>query len=710
MRAFMTKTITYRWTVLDATAAWLAHVIDIWATPYRVKPRDVEGGRHGFTLGLPLLSSDGFRGTHGDIGYSVGQDVTFSLGLTIDPPSVQRFFREGYEWVDVPEEVSTSGKTIQQLLIALYQHDKERFAHFDPALVVGTYMAGVAVNWPQMIPNSPFKIPAFALNPYNQPWGDLIMLHFDYWGNTNLRAALINDLVGGGGAADVFMDIATGLGSALLWILSNDPWTGVWGRITPLALPSEQGEHKIKKVLARKALRGAPIQALPTTREQGGNSTTTGRTVKVMSLPPPRIELDGFGRQTIWPIRDPVPLLPQPFGRRMHESKLRFRITLALGATNTRIEILRGDSVYYREVHQLGEFILPGVHIWSWDGYDQDGVFDSEVLKGSEWTARVTVTDLHGRTSVGVTHFSAAPDKHRWVDCRIDSESKQIDVTVWNQFLNPSDIRLFDAGLKIDNLSNLVDAGAGWMGNLASPAGGGGINALLPSLMNAFPGPAGSQFNGLLEEFRKLFVKEGTGSDPNSAGSRAVSQFAGLVPGMLNTGEIEAGSELGRIFQGSDLDEESFRRLRTAVMDGIQRHWSRTLKMEAGEWNLKVSAKERANDATRTYLSSMGGVISLREAKDRNRSFNLALVEGLPVFNIWDPAKALPEEQVQNGWITNVDAPYGLTGAHELGHQVLIDRKDWLFSITHKGTSTIGQQSLSMANGDSRNAPNVIAT
>ncbi len=697
-----TQVINYRWTVLDATAAHLSHIIDIWATPYRVRPRDVEGGRHGFSLGLPGLASEGFRSSAVDMGYDVGDLVSFSLGLTIDPPSVARFFREGYEWVDVPEEVDTADKTIKDVMQACYELDAERFAHFDPKIVYTSWASAAAANWPEMMPKSAFEIPALLLNPYNYPWGDLAMLHFEYWENTDLRAALINDYVADGETegvdwADVFMDIATGLGATIFWLLSNDPWIGVWGKLWPWMVPAEKDEHKLKKVLARKALRGVPIQALPTSPEDDGSSSAEGRTVTVVSLPPPRIELDGFGRQTIKPLRDPVPLLPGPFGRRLRASKLRFRITIPVSAKNTQIEIFRGDSLYYRETHQLGEFILPGVHIWSWDGYDKDDIFDSMALKGGDLSARLTVTDLKGRTAVATMPIATAPDKHRWTDVHIDPAEKQIDVTVFNQFLNPSDMTFFDLDLPVDNLSNLIDGGMGWLADKASPSGGAGMMGMVTSLLDAWPSDAGTQFDDLLEEFRGLFRTEGQGShdeddeDDESEAADGISQYLGLVPGMLNTGKLEVGDELGRIFGGGDLEQPIFDRLRTAVMTGIQRHWSRTVRIEGEDWTLTVNCKERAVDATRTYLSSSGGLIGAMRGSEAHRSFNLSLVEGLPTFNIWTDGKVLDDSHVERGWVTDVDADFAETGAHELGHQVLIERKDWLFSITHKGTSTIGQ-------------------
>ena len=47
---------------------------------------------------------------------------------------------------------------------------------------------------------------------------------------------------------------------------------------------------------------------------------------------------------------------------------------------------------------------------------------------------------------------------------------------------------------------------------------------------------------------------------------------------------------------------------------------------------------------------------------------------------------------VDRGWVTDQYADFAETGAHELGHYVLTERKDFWFSLTHKGTSTWDQK------------------
>jgi len=691
-----TQVINYRWTVLDAAAAQIAVLLDVWATPYRIRPRDLDKGRRGIKLGLPLLDSEGFKASDISGGFNTGELVSFSLGLTADPPSVARFFREGYEWVDVPTEIDISGMKIKEVLEACYEHDAVRFAHCDPKIVYSTYAASAAARWPEMMPISPLRVPGFALNPYNYPWGDLAMLHLEYWDNTDLRAALINQYANFDQpklSQTGWLDALKGLGVFALALLGDDPWTGVWGDLWPWMLPAQEGEYKLKKVLARTALTGVPIQALPTSIAAGGKSKSDSRTVTVVSMPPPRIELDGFGRQTIHPLRDPVGLLPGPFARRPRASKLRFRITIPVPALTTTIEIYRGDSLYYRETHQLGEFLIPGMHIWSWDCYDKDGVFDTMALKGGDLSARLTVTDLKGRTSVTAMPLACGPGSVRWADVRIDSDEQQIDVTTFLHFLAPSEIKLFDLELPVDNLASGLDTAMSWLSDKASPSGGAAMMGMLPSLLDAWPADAGTGFDDLLEELRATFRTEGQGSDPGSAASAAVNKYMGLLPQMLNTGDIDVGSELGRIMSGSDLDQVLFERSRIAIINGIKRHWSRSVTIEGEPWTLTTNCKERAVDAQRNYLASDGGWFGAARKKDGDRAFNAATFgEGLPIFSVWTSRHDCEPADVDRGWLTDEDAKRAEVGAHELGHSVLRERKDFVFSLLHKGTSTAGQK------------------
>src|SRR5947207_291591 len=96
-------TITYTWNQMDVWAAF----IGLSVTPYKI-PSD--------KLNKPKE-------------YNHMQVVDLSLALSTEPATVARFFRDGYEWLDVPADVQAS--SLVDLFSKLWEKDKIKFAHFD---------------------------------------------------------------------------------------------------------------------------------------------------------------------------------------------------------------------------------------------------------------------------------------------------------------------------------------------------------------------------------------------------------------------------------------------------------------------------------------------------------------------------------------------------------------------------------------------------
>lgn len=600
-----TDVVPYRWTNFDRLAAspW-APIPNLHLTPYRIPVSAVSWARD----------------------FAPGDRVDVSLGLTNDPSAVARFFREGYEWIDVPAEVSV-GSNIMGLFEALYAHDRRKFAHLDPALnVVATAASTIA--------NAPGTTIATAIDPNLLPFADLALLHFEHWGNTDLRAAVINDL-------------ST---SFTIPLLDIDPLSTLMTSLVPLAIPTQLRGAKVEKVLARRPVKGVPIRAVPTTQPEPRQ-----KQVRVMTLQPPRIELDRFDRQTLRPLRFTE---WQP-----RASKIRFRIILPVSAYQTRIEILRGTSVYYAETHELGDFVLPGTHLWTWDGYDQDDVLDTTILKQNDLSARLTVVDIHGRTSVATTELGTAPGTVRWVDAKVMPRHRRIEVTVACRFTSPSDLEIAAFRIPLGPLGGALSSMIGGLASIAAPTGVPGASAVgmipgLPSL------PSGGS---LLPPYPGL---------PGPS----------MIPPVLNTNQLAMAVNFPPIL---DLDEERFSRLQTAVMAGIARHWSRTVSLEGVEWTIDVRCQLRNGaDAQWTVLCrSVPEALNDPSIGFGKRSFNLAtFMEGLPIVNIWEDGDDDTSEEV-----TDIDAARARVGAHELGHSVLRELKSFYYSLTHKGTSTIGQ-------------------
>ncbi|MEM9691444.1 MAG: hypothetical protein AAGA56_02775 [Myxococcota bacterium] len=172
---------------------------------------------------------------------------------------------------------------------------------------------------------------------------------------------------------------------------------------------------------------------------------------------------------------------------------------------------------------------------------------------------------------------------------------------------------------------------------------------------------------------------------------------------MLNTGDMSVPLNLPPLM---DLEDEKFARLRSAVIAGVSRHWSRAVTMGGEQWQLFVSCRPRRKDAQLTLLTSSlpSGLqsVGIGDGSELyqgfgSRSVNLASVaEGLPIVNIWDDADDR-EAEAREGRVSDVDALRAYTGAHELGHSVLRERGSFMLSLTHKGTSNIAQQALPTA-------------
>ena len=589
-----TDVVRYRWTELD----WAAARAGLSVTPYKIPASSLEGARD----------------------YALGQTIEVSLGLTTDPPTVARFFRDGYEWVPLPDGVVAL--TLVDLFGALFAKDPVRFAHFDPLLVMAT---AAAHDFDLVKKASPLDL----LDPALQPFADLAWLHFEYWGNGEWRGQVVDDIV----------RPVTTVEPAATWPWGKLPWewphphTAAMIALAPQAIPIDKAGAKLAKVLARSAIRGAPIKAI-------ARASGMPATMHVTSLPPPRIELDGWNRQTFVPFK---------LGEwKLRESKIRFRVTLPLPATRTHFEILHARNVIHSEAHDGGQFVLPGVHIWSWDGYDDDGVLDTALLAKNELSARVTIVDAKGRTSVATTELGSGFDSIRWVEARIDTKSKSVHVAVHARFSNPSDVELTTFHIPLPTLPGGASVG----GSVQAAAAAGGALMPLASASGAIP----------------------------------------EIPG-VPMAELISGDQLAiplRIPSVFDLHPSRFEQFKSDIVAGIAYHWSRSISLDGEPWAISVSCKERAKDSVRTFLAdalssgmSKLGIDGVTLPGDMGeRSTNLAtFAEGLPIIDVWTPNDEFRQH----------------TGAHELGHSVLRETNNFYYSLTHKRTSTVMQVSLPSA-------------
>lgn len=603
-------------------------------------------------------------------GWTKSEPVRIPLGLSLEPAKIARFFREGYEWVKVPEEVPLGGNFIGYFA-KLHAYDDVRFAHLDPLLVTATAARrnvdrvkrmmhstlDVGSSGNSLTPDPTIAAVSQIFSVVKElsngaelvPFEDLVRLHLEYWGNSRLRAAFVNARVPSYPAAkmDVFRTI---------------PFTFMPGQflaktafgvtdLLPEALmaTTEQGDAKLEWVLARKTVSGVPVRTL------GTPSTVSGPRIRVMSIPPPRIELDGFAVQELLPFH----LKEWKTG----ETKLTFRVTIPAPVAKTTIEILEHRKVIYTETKEGGEWIVPGVHLWKWDGYDSDGVFDTILLKSNQLEARVTTTDMYGRVAVGRTKMGTGPGNIRWVDARLDRKKKVAEVTAYVHFRNPSEVEL--TGFKVgvpEALGNFLDGAMKGLSGMESN--------LAPLLPFADEIPDAASLDSLLDDVPLLDMIR-----PPSMAE------------MLNKRTATISLHLPDVF---DLSREDFDTYKNDIVYGIGYHWSRDITVDGEKWELAVSCRERPVDNVPIFL--MKGISDVAKGfgwtqmdpdvgflgsqNTLDRSVNLACFgEGLPILDIWEG----DSDPVRRRQI----------GAHELGHSVLREAYDPFTSATHKGTTSV---------------------
>ena len=101
-------------------------------------------------------------------------------------------------------------------------------------------------------------------------------------------------------------------------------------------------------------------------------------------------------------------------------------------ADSLTLEVFDGETLLYSEIDTTP--LLPeGEHFWQWDGYGQDGVLDTQVLKSEQLLVRLTArkgteeqtTELRLNNSV---------QEAAWVDARVDRNSGTVDLTVRPSF------------------------------------------------------------------------------------------------------------------------------------------------------------------------------------------------------------------------------------------------------------------------------------
>ncbi|GFD79162.1 hypothetical protein KUL118_20240 [Tenacibaculum sp. KUL118] len=100
-------------------------------------------------------------------------------------------------------------------------------------------------------------------------------------------------------------------------------------------------------------------------------------------------------------------------------------------AKELTLQIRDGSSVIFEEKITDANKLKQGEHTWKWDGFDSGGILDTAKLTQYENLNLYTIgVDNSNNYSRKKLDFSMRYDEVRWVDVKIDKNSKRIDVTL----------------------------------------------------------------------------------------------------------------------------------------------------------------------------------------------------------------------------------------------------------------------------------------
>ena len=310
------------------------------------------------------------------------------------------------------------------------------------------------------------------------------------------------------------------------------------------------------------------------------------------------------------------------------------------------------------------------MHLWTWDGYDKNGVLDTTVLKENTFSARVTTEDAKGRVAWSETELGIGCEKIRWLDAKVDLKKKHVDCTVFQKYSNPSDVDLASMNLAMPSM----------LGSILGPLGMPSLPSMptLPTLPSLPGGGALPEMPSMTDMTSELTLPKVWDLDPALFGAFK-NQCKMAIDTFFSRDKTPRTVTWGFAFEmtGGAANVETTPGDRDVTIDGAS-------------WTMTTSCVERSNDILHTFLMKPApeglkelGIGHGGELPSGmlSRSVNLStLMEGLPILDVW--AEGDPKYNA-------------VVGAHEVGHSVLRDNNNVIYSLTHKGTSNVAQATTS---------------
>ena len=115
-----------------------------------------------------------------------------------------------------------------------------------------------------------------------------------------------------------------------------------------------------------------------------------------------------------------------------YESKY-IMIPYTISGSNAKkltIQIRNGSTELYKQEFTAPSSLSVGKHYWSWDGFDNEGILDTEILTKGNLNCKITAVSQKGNVFTKFKDLKFSYKQVNWVDVRIDRPNKIIQATV----------------------------------------------------------------------------------------------------------------------------------------------------------------------------------------------------------------------------------------------------------------------------------------
>ena len=115
-----------------------------------------------------------------------------------------------------------------------------------------------------------------------------------------------------------------------------------------------------------------------------------------------------------------------------YESKY-IMIPYTISGSNAKkltIQIRNGSTELYKQEFTASSSLSVGKHYWSWDGFDNEGILDTEILTKGNLNCKITAVSQKGNVFTKFKDLKFSYKQVNWVDVRIDRPNKIIQATV----------------------------------------------------------------------------------------------------------------------------------------------------------------------------------------------------------------------------------------------------------------------------------------